>query len=189
MISVVVEVSNRHVHLSQPEFQALFGPDVSLHQLRLISQTPQFAAVETITLQGPKGTIENVRVVGPLRSDTQVELALNDARCLGINPPLRNSGELSGSAGVTLIGPRGTVVLHQGAIIQRRHIHATADDCQRYGLQPDSMVRVRLPGDRGLIFDKVLIKTHPSYTWRLHIDTDEAKAAGIVGNVVGEVLI
>ncbi|MBI4426628.1 MAG: phosphate propanoyltransferase [Candidatus Kerfeldbacteria bacterium] len=187
-VTVPVEVSNRHVHVSAGHLETLFGPGASLHQHRSISQTDQFAARETVTLIGPRGRVENVRLVGPVRSRTQVEVSQTDARQLGVSAPLRDSGDLDGSAGLTLAGPRGRVTLSHGVIVQRRHIHASPLDCQTYGLKPHSIVRLRIGGPRGLIFDQVLVKVDPSFVWRLHLDTDEANAAGVKPGDVAEVL-
>lgn len=188
MVQVPIEVSNRHVHLSQNEVPALFGADVGLTPQRAISQTGQFAADQTVVLVGPSGTIAGVRVVGPVRRATQVEISRTDARRLGLDPPLRDSGDLAGSPGVVLRGPNGEVKLPAGVIVQRRHIHATSEDCQRYGLQAGQAVRVRIGGERAMIFDQVIIKVDSSFVWRLHLDTDEANAAGMVGGETAEVL-
>ncbi len=188
MIQVPIEVSNRHVHLSRKDGQRLFGADAKLTPLRPISQTGQFAADQTVTLAGPNGRLEDVRVVGPVRQATQIEVSRTDARRLGLHPPVRDSGDLAGSAGIVLRGPGGEVELQAGVIVQRRHIHATPEDCRRYGLKPGQTVRVRIGGERAVVFEQVIIKVHPSYVWRLHLDTDEANAAGIVGGETAEVL-
>ncbi len=187
-ITVPVEVSNRHVHVSASDLVALFGQGAGLHQRRAISQTGQFAAEETVTLVGPRAKLERVRVVGPTRRATQVELSRTDARHLGLEAPLRDSGDLKASAGVKLVGPAGEVKLTEGVIVQRRHIHATLNDCRKYSLAPAGMVRVRIGGPRGAVFDQVFVKVDPSFTWRLHLDTDEANAAGLVGGEEAEVL-
>lgn len=187
-ITVPIEVSNRHVHLSEQDVVLLFGKGAVLHPRRPISQTGQFAAEQTVSLVGPKGTTERVRVVGPVRHATQVELSRTDARHLGVDAPLRDSGDLTGSAGVTLVGPRGRVDISEGAIVQRRHIHANLDDCRKYGVKPGAIVRVRIGGERGVEFDNVFVKVDPSFVWRLHLDTDEANAAGVVGGETAEVV-
>lgn len=186
MISVPVEVSNRHLHVSSEDLKILFGSAAVLHSRRSISQTGQFAAEEVVRLVGLTGTIERVRIVGPERSATQVEISASDAKVLGVSPPLRDSGELEGSAGLTVEGPAGRVVLSSGVIRQRRHIHATEADCRTHGVQPGAIVRVRV---NGYVFDNVFVKVHPSFVWRLHLDTDEARLAHIQESVVGEVMV
>lgn len=186
MITVPVEVSNRHLHVSAKDLAALFGPATELHVRRPISQTGQFAADETVTLTGPNGSIEHVRIVGPARAATQVELSATDAAKLGVAAPLRASGQLAGSAGVVLVGPAGQIDLVEGVIQQRRHIHASPADCQLHGLTNGQIVEVRVNGQT---FDNVFIKVDPSYVWRLHLDTDEARLAGVAGGEVGEVAL
>ncbi len=188
MITIPIEVSNRHLHLSAAHLAALFGRQSELHSRRPISQTGQFAAEETVSIVGPKGRLDRVRVIGPVRTETQVELSRTDARVLGLDPPLRDSGDLVKSAGVRVVGPSGTVELSAGVIIQRRHIHATPDDCKKYGLIPGSVVRIRHRGPRAAILEDVLVKAHPSYVWRLHLDTDEGNAIGAEPGMEAEVL-
>lgn len=188
MITVPIEVSSRHVHISQDDLTALFGEGAALTVLRPISQKGQFAANETVMLIGPKSSIENARIVGPTRSETQVELSITDARRLGVAPWIRDSGNLKGSPGMTLRGPKGDVDLHEGVIVPRRHIHANEEDCKQYGLKPGMTVRVRIGGDRGVVLERVFVKVHPSFVWRLHLDTDEANAAGVKGGEEAEVL-
>lgn len=186
--TVPVEISSRHLHVSREHLRILCGDDAILHRRREISQPGQFAAEETVDLVGPRGTIPAVRVVGPERERTQVELSETDARHLGLRPPLRNSGDLDGSAGVTLRGPAGSCTIDEGVIIQRRHIHAAPNDCAERWIAPGSTVRVRVGGPRGLVFENVLVKVHPSFAWRFHLDTDEANAAGLRGGEEAEVL-
>lgn len=186
MITVPVEVSNHHLHLSAEDLTALFGPAAELHVRRPISQTGQFAAAETVTLAGPKGEIERVRIVGPVRAATQVEISASDAATLGVDAPLRDSGQLAGSPGIGLVGPSGRVDLAAGVIRQRRHIHASPSDCQPHGLTNGQTVKVQVNGH---IFDDVYIKVDPTYVWRLHLDTDEARQARVVGGEIGEVML
>jgi len=176
--AVPVGVSARHVHLSPEHVEVLFGRG---HRLRLrnwISQVGQFAAEETVTLVGPKGILERVRVLGPARGATQVEISLTDARCLGLAPPVRLSGELAGSPGVLLKGPCGEVELEEGVIVAARHIHMHPEDANRLGIHSD-VVRVKAGGERSVIFENVVVRIHPMFRLEMHIDTDEANAAGI----------
>lgn len=187
-IIVTTEVSNRHVHLSSDHCSALFGSD-QLKVFRTISQTGQFAAEQQLTVVGPNGSLENVRVVGPLRPQTQVELSRTDTRRLGVDAPVRDSGQLDETPGVTLVGPAGQVQLRHGVIVQRRHLHANPDDVRRYGLSSDQPVRVRVDGPRGGILDQVTVKIDPSFVWRLHLDTDEGNAFGVSTGHPVEVLL
>lgn len=187
IVTIPIEVSNRHVHLSAEHTETLFG-STSLHQQRPISQPGQFAASEMVTLVGPTARLDHVRVVGPIRSQTQVEVSQTDARALGVIAPLRDSGHLDGSTGITLVGPHGRVTLSQGLIIQRRHIHASLKDCQTYHVSSGSVVRVRIGGPRGLTLDNVLVRVDSSFVWRLHLDTDEGNAAGVKSGDVAEIL-
>lgn len=178
--TVPVGVSARHVHLSQQDLEALFGPGYQLTKRNDLSQPGQFAANECVTLVGPKGKFENVRVLGPVRSKTQVELAVTDAKKLGLNPPVRDSGDVAGSPGITIIGPSGQLELKEGVIIAKRHIHASPEDAERAGLHDKQIVAVKVTkGDRKMIMGDVLVRVSPQFKWEMHVDTDEANAAGL----------
>ncbi len=175
---VPVGISNRHVHLSQADLNKLFGAGHKLNNVKDLSQPGQFAADETVTLVGPKGVIPRVRVLGPTRGQTQVEVSRTDAFALGVKPPVRDSGEHEGSAGqVTVVGPNGALTLTQGVILAKRHVHMTPADAQRFGLKNKDNVKVRCGGPRALIFDQVLVRVHESFALDCHLDTDEANAA------------
>ena len=173
--AVPVAVSSRHVHLCEADWRTLFG-DEPLTQMRDLSQPGEFAAQETLTLVGPRGVLERVRVLGPLRRATQVELSRSDAIRVGLTPPVRDSGQLDGSPGVTLVGPAGAVHLQQGVILAWRHIHMTPEDAVRLGMKDKQLVGVRLGGDRSLVLGSVLVRVSPDYRLELHLDTDEANA-------------
>jgi len=185
--TIPVGVSNRHFHLSQADVEKLFGTGYQLTKLRGISQKGQFAAHETVDVIGPKGRLERVRVVGPARGQTQLEISRTDAVTLGINPPVRYSGDLKGSAGARLLGPKGEIVLHEGVIIPQRHIHMSPTDAKKFGVKDrDRVIVAPLPQmlpagseDRSVIFDNVLIRVDPSFVLDFHLDTDEANAAGL----------
>ena len=186
--SIPVGISNRHFHLSKEHVVVLFGPGYALKKYRTISQTGQFAAEETLDVQGPKGTVERIRVVGPLRGQTQLEIAPSDAHRLGIKPPVRYSGDLDGSAGATLIGPRGRVELPEGIIIPQRHIHMSPSDARQVGVYDRARVIVRalaeksfspLNEPRDVVFDNVLIRVDPLFVLDFHLDVDEANASGL----------
>ena len=172
-------VSNRHVHLSEADMEALFGEGYVLRSQRSLSQTGQFAAVETVSIAGPDGCIENVRILGPVRKQTQVEVSGNDTYKLGIFAPVRESGNLSGSPDITVIGPKGSVHLEEGLIIAKRHIHMTPADARKYGLEDGESVQVRTNGERGLTFDQVVVRVNDEFVLEFHIDIDEANASGI----------
>ncbi len=173
---VPVAVSNRHIHLSEADQRVLFG-DAPLSRLRDLSQPGEFAARETCTLVGPRGAIEGVRILGPLRCSTQVEISQTDAYRLGVSPPVQESGNHEGSVGLTLVGPAGTVVLSRGVIMALRHIHMTPEDADRLAVRDRETVAVRFGGDRSLTLGSVLVRVSPRYRLELHLDTDEANAA------------
>jgi putative phosphotransacetylase len=179
-LDVPIGVSNRHVHLSPAHARSLLGME-SPTVLRPISQPGQFAAAETVAIIGPKGRIEKVRIVGPARGETQVEIALSDARVLGLDVPVAASGSLAGSVGgVTLKGPAGTVVLDRGVIVAARHLHLAADDASRWGLANGDRLDVRCgDGPRATTFHAVLVRAGKMYATELHLDADEAFAAGV----------
>ncbi len=176
---VPVGVSARHVHLSQADMELLFGTGKPLTKFKDISQPGQYAANEKVTVIGPKGTIENVRILGPFRKHTQVEIAASEARKLGVQPPVRESGRIEGSPGVQLAGPHGAVTLVQGCIIAERHIHMTPADARAYGVRHGQKVQVKVPGGKGGIMDHVSIKVREDYALEMHIDTDDSNAFGI----------
>jgi putative phosphotransacetylase len=176
---IPVGVSARHVHLSQQDLETLFGPGATLHHKKDLSQPGQFAAEETVDLRGPKGTLTGVRVLGPVRPHTQVEISRTDALKLGVNPPVRESGDISGTPGLTLVGLHGTVELTEGVIIAMRHIHFSDEDARRFEVSNGDQLAVRAGGERGVIFDNVVARVSPKYALDFHIDTDEANAAGL----------
>ncbi len=176
-VPFLLEVSAHHIHLSQDHVEALFGKGHQLTWQSDLSQPGQFASKEQLNIIGPKGRIEKVRVLGPTRKETQVEISMTEQFKLGIHPPIRESGDLKGTPGCTLEGPSGNVNIEQGVICALRHIHMTPEDAMRYGLKDKSTVKVRVTGDRELIFGDVLIRVNPNYALAMHIDTDEANAA------------
>ena len=177
--TILIEVSARHIHLSQEHVEALFGKGHQLTWHSDLSQPGHFASKEQLTIIGPKGSIEKVRVLGPVRKYTQVEISMTEQYKLGIHPPIRESGDLEGTQGCTLRGTAGSVILEEGVICALRHIHMSPADALKYGLEDKSTVRVRVAGDRELIFGDVLIRVNPHSKLAMHIDTDEANAANI----------
>jgi acetate kinase len=175
----LVEISAHHVHLTQEHVEALYGTGHQLTKHTDLSQPGQFASKEQVTLVGPKGRIERVRVLGPVRKMTQVEIAMTEQFKLGVHPPVRESGDIADTPGCTLEGPAGSVALERGVICALRHIHMTPADALRYGVRDKSVVRVRIAGDRELVFGDVLVRVDPNFSLAMHLDTDEGNAAGI----------
>jgi acetate kinase len=176
---IPVGVSVRHVHLSRAHCDALFGPGHELTMRRPVTQPGQFVTRETVDLVGPKGELRGVAIINPLRKETQVELARTDAITLGVNPPLRESGKLAGTPGLTLRGPAGQVALDHGVILAHRHVHMHPDDAKRFGVTDGAVVKISVDGERETVFGDVLVRVSPSYALDLHLDTDEANAAGL----------
>ncbi|AEG59968.1 phosphate propanoyltransferase [Desulforamulus ruminis] len=178
-IPVTVGISARHVHLTREDVDTLFGPGYELKKFKELSQPDQYACEETVTVVGPKGVIEKVRILGPERKQSQVELSISDCFKLGIKAPLRDSGDLSGSSSVTLVGPVGSVTIKEGAIIAARHIHMHTSDAEKYGLEDRDRIYVRAKGPRGIIFGDVLVRVSDKYKLEMHVDTDEGNAVGL----------
>ncbi|HBW37432.1 phosphate propanoyltransferase [Desulfosporosinus sp. BICA1-9] len=175
-----VGISNRHIHLSEEHIEALFGAGYTLTKTKDLSQPGQFACEETITLIGPKGSITGVRVLGPARKVSQVELTETDRFKIGVKPPVRDSGKLEGTPGIEVEGPKGRIHLDQGVIIAARHIHMTPEDATKYSVKDGDHVSVAIPGPRGGILERVLVRVSPDYALDLHLDTDEGNAFGLV---------
>jgi acetate kinase len=182
---IPVEVSAHHVHLSQADVEKLFGPGHQLTPEHELSQPGQFACAEKVDLIGPKGKIANVRVLGPTRKETQVEIAMTEQFKVGINPPIRESGDLANTPGITLAGPYGKSNLARGVICAQRHIHMTPEDAMRFRLRDKYIVRVRIEGEREVIYGDVVVRVNPSYRLAMHIDTDEGNAASIQTGMIG----
>jgi acetate kinase len=182
---IPIEVSAHHIHLAQKDVEALFGAGHQLTKASDLSQPGQYACQEQLAIVGPKGRIERVRVLGPARKYTQVEIAMTEQFKLGIQPPIRESGDIEGSPGCTLEGPAGSVPIDKGVICALRHVHMTPADALRYGLKDKCTVRVRVPGDRELLFGDVRIRVDPSFALAMHIDTDEANAANLRNGATG----
>ena len=185
-IFVELEASGRHVHVTKQQAQALFGH--GLTPKRPLSQPGQFLANERVTVIGPKGTFENVAVLGPERKEAQVEISLTDARTLGLRPPVRLSGNVVGSPGAVLQTPRGKVTLQQGVIVAQRHIHMTPEDARRMGVKDKQRVRLQVFTERPLIFDEVQIRVSPDFATYVHLDYDEANACGFQAGDLGRIL-
>lgn len=184
-MKVSVGVSNRHIHLNKEVLEILFGEGYELKELKRLTQLEQFASTDVVTIKGNKGSIENVRVLGPLRDYTQVEVSVSDSYKLGVVPPVRNSGVLENSETLTIIGPQGEVTLDNCCIIANRHIHMNNTDAVNLGLENYEYVKVQFETARGAILDDVYLKVSDSDVFEMHIDTDEANALGLKNGDVG----
>ncbi len=184
-----VEVSARHVHLCTADVEALFGPGHRLTCKRALSQPGQFLAEERVELVGPKKNIQAVAVLGSERPVSQVEISLTDSRAIGIATPVRESGDIGGTPGIILRGPMGEVALPQGLIAAKRHIHMTPEDAARFGVADKQIVRVAIETQRSLVFGDVVVRVHQGFALAMHIDTDEANAAGVDGGTFGEIVL
>jgi putative phosphotransacetylase len=185
--NVVTRVSNRHVHLRQDHVEQLFGAAYELTQWKELVQPGQFAAKETVILEGPKGAIEKVRVLGPPRAETQVEISGTDQYKLGVRAPVRESGKLDDTPGIQIVGPTGKLAVDKGVVRAWRHIHMTPDDGRDFQVNDGDVVNVRLQGDRATTLEAVLIRISDKYALEMHIDTDEANAAGVMQESEGEI--
>lgn len=178
-IRIPVEVSARHCHLSKQDLEKLFGVGYELKKLRQLSQPSDFACQETITIKNSSHILENVRIIGPLRNQTQIEISKTDEIFLGVQAPLRLSGNLTGSGAIKLVGPSGEVDLKEGLVIAQRHIHCATEEAKRYKLKAGDVVSVKIDGERPVVFENVAVRIRDDYKLCLHIDTDEGNAAGI----------
>lgn len=191
-IPVPVGVSNKHLHLTLNDFKTLFGRDAEPTLLRRLVQPGFFVCPERVSLEGPKGVVENVRLIGPYRPQTQIEISVSDAVLLGIDPPVRDSGALGGSPGVIVKGPAGTVRLSSGVILSKRHIHFDPAEARLFEITNGMEVRVRCGsgGDRELVFERVLCRVSDKFKLEFHLDIEEANAAMVktkdIAYIVGE---
>jgi putative phosphotransacetylase len=188
MKKVHIGVSARHIHLSQAHIEILFGQGYTLHEFKSLSQPGQFAAEEVVSVQGTKGRMDKIRILGPARSETQLEVSRTDSFSLGLNPPLRQSGDIVGTPGIKIIGPAGEVELQQGVIVAARHIHFHTSDAEAWGIVDKQMLKVKLNGERPLILENVLARVSGQFALDLHIDTDEANAAGVRTDEYAEII-
>lgn len=187
-MKVKIAVSARHLHLSLEDLKVLFGEDYSLKVRNNLSQTGEFAADEQVVIRGPKGEIKGVRVIGPIRKYTQIEITKTDAYFLGLNPPVRDSGDIEGSSAIEIEGPNGKVLLDKGCIIASRHIHLNKEEALGYGLQDGSVVKVRVNGIKGGVMDNVHVKLKDDFVFEMHIDLDDANAHLLNNGDEGEII-
>ena len=185
-VFVPLEASGRHAHVTKEQAQALFGHGLTPE--RELSQPGQFLSRERVTVMGPKGEFQNVAVLGPERKEAQVEVSLTDGRLLGIQPPVRLSGDVTNSPGCILVGPRGRVKLDQGVITAQRHIHLTPEEGKRYGVADKQVVRLETFTRRPVVFEDVVVRINPEFSGAVHLDYDEANACGFAEGDFGRIL-
>ena len=186
---VLVETSARHVHLTQEHIEILFGAGASLTHKKDLSQPGQFACEERVTIVGPKKSLANVIVLGPARPASQVEISFTDARTIGVEAPVRESGDVKGSAPCTLVGPCGEVALTEGVMVAKRHIHLTPADAESFNVTDKQIVSVKITSDRTTTFGDVVVRVNPNFAAAMHIDTDESNASSAFGKVYGEIIV
>lgn len=184
---VPLEASGRHVHVTAQQAQTLFGHGLTAK--RPLSQPGQYLAQERVKVVGPKGEFDNVAVLGPERNEAQVEVSLTDARSLGLTVPVRPSGDVSGSPGCTLVGPKGSVELSRGVIAAQRHIHITPEDAQHFGVKDKQIVSLKTYTARPAVFNDVLVRVSPQFATSVHLDYDEANACGFENGDLGRIVL
>jgi putative phosphotransacetylase len=190
MKNILVEVSARHIHLKQSDLEVLCGQGFVMEKVRSLSQPGQFVSNVRLMVVGPKKSIDNVVVLGPVRPASQVEVSATEARILGITPPIRESGDIQGSSPITIIGPKGQITLTQGCIIAKRHIHMTPEDAMTFGVKDKQVVSVKVTNAfRSLIYGDVVVRVRSDFALAMHIDTDEANAAGLNGDTQGILIV
>lgn len=188
MEKFIVEISARHVHVTDEQVEILFGKGHTLTNKKDLSQPGQFACEEKVTIVGPKGELK-ASILGPTRKEAQVELSLTDARALGVEALIRESGDIEGTNGIKLVGPEGELNLEKGVIAAKRHIHMTPADAHNYGVENGQIVSVKVETDeRSLVFGDTVIRVRDDFALAMHIDTDEGNAAGIKGSALGEIV-
>ena len=188
-MSFMIETSARHIHLTQESVEKLFGEGYQLTVRKPLSYPGQYACNERLTIVGPKKEMANVSILGPTRKADQVEVSATDARTLGIDAPIRESGDVKGSGACKLVGPAGEVELSEGVIVAKRHIHATPEDAEKFGLKDKEIVSVKINSNgRSLVFGDVVVRVSPKYALAMHIDTDESNAAFATPGMMGEII-
>lgn len=183
-----IGISNRHIHLSQEDLNILFGNDYQLVKKKDLAQPGQFAAEEKVDIVGPKRSIEGIRVLGPVRKSTQVEISVSDAFTLGVDPVIRNSGDIKGTPGVKIIGPKGEVELKEGVIVAARHIHMHTDEAVEFGVKDQEILSVKVGGFRGLTYQNVLVRVGDTHKLEMHVDIEEGNAAGLKNGDIVEII-
>lgn len=186
--SFLVESSGRHIHLSEKDMRFLMGDYFNLAPVKFLSQPGQFASQVRLTVLGPKGALHNVVVLGPTRNETQVELSLTDARKIGVKAPIRLSGDLENTPGITILNGHRALTIEKGVIIAKRHIHVKTSDAELFGVQHNDIVKVKVEGERPLVFDDVVVRVDDNFNTAMHIDFDEANACGFRNGIRGTIV-
>ncbi|EJW15519.1 phosphate propanoyltransferase [Paenibacillus alvei] len=188
MKNVPVGVSARHIHLTQEHIEILFGKGYQLTEFKPLSQPGQYAANETVEVVGSKGSFNKVRILGPARPASQLEISRTDSFAIGVKAPVRESGDIEGTPGILVKGPAGEVELQDGVIVAARHIHFHTSDAEKWGIQDKQKLRVRVGGERGVVFENVIARVSEKFALDMHIDTDEANAAGVKNGDTAEII-
>ncbi|MBE9913168.1 phosphate propanoyltransferase [Paenibacillus donghaensis] len=186
--TVPVGVSARHIHLTQEHIEALFGEGYQLTEFKPLSQPGQFAANETVAVIGSKGQFDKVRILGPARKASQLEISRTDSFAIGVKAPVRESGNIEGTPGIKVTGPKGEIELEQGVIVAARHIHFHTSDAEKWGIVDQQKLKVRVGGERGVVFENVIARVSDSFALDMHIDTDEANASGVKTGDTAEII-
>ncbi|WP_281887527.1 phosphate propanoyltransferase [Paenibacillus sp. YYML68] len=188
-MSVPIGVSARHIHLTREHIERLFGEGYELKVMKELSQPDQYAAEETVAVIGPKGRFDKVRILGPARPKSQLEISRTDSFTIGVAAPVRESGKTEGTPGIRVAGPAGEVELTDGVIVAARHIHFHTEDAARWGISDKQLVAVRVEGERAVVFENVLARVSDQFALDMHIDTDEANAAGVKNGDKGTIVL
>ncbi|MBE6037321.1 MAG: phosphate propanoyltransferase [Clostridiales bacterium] len=185
---VPVGLSNKHIHLTQEHLDILFGAGSELHPEKWLKQPGQYGSYEKVEVVGPKGTLKNVRILGPLRKASQLEISLTDARQIGIKAPIRESGDIEGTPGIKIVGPAGELQLEKGVIVASRHIHLSTEQAKEAGVVDKEIVKVQCPGERALVFENVLCRVSDAFVAEMHVDLDEGNAAQLENGQLLEII-
>ena len=186
---ILIETSARHIHVTEEHLAILFGAGHTLTKKKDLSQPGQFACEERVTIVGAKKELAGVSILGPTRPSTQVELSLTDARSIGVDAPIRESGDIKGSGGCKIVGPKGEVVIEEGVIAAKRHIHMTPADAEALGVKDKDVVSVKIDTDgRAVVYGDTVVRVSEKFSLAMHIDTDESNAACAAGKVYGEIV-
>lgn len=189
MAEVLIETSARHIHVTQETLEALFGQGAQLTKKKDLSQPGQYASEQRVTVVGPKKELANVSILGPCRNENQVELSATDARSIGLDIAVRESGDIAGTPGCTLRGPAGEVVIKEGVIVAKRHIHLTPETADKIGVKNKDVVWVKCnTNGRAAVLGDVVVRVHEQFADAMHIDTDESNAIGATPGLMGEII-
>lgn len=183
-----IALSNRHIHLSQEDLDRLFGEGYTLKKFKDLSQPGQYACEEKVDALGPKGSIKGVRILGPVRPETQFEISVSDSFKLGVRPEIRDSGDIEDTPGLKLLGPEGETIMKNGVIVAARHIHMNTEDAKDFGVEDKDKVKIKVEGPRALTFDEVLVRVSDSFALEMHVDIEEGNACGVKNSQLVELI-